>query len=108
MDRIKSIGFISFMSHRLNDLKNRLINEGKRKIHLYLTCLISIIIVIIVFVLLFIYCSKSSDEKDEDLIFDNLNVECLKSHNFYRSLHGVSPLHLSHKVPYMTFNSINF
>lgn len=102
---MESIGFISFMSHRLNDLKNRL---KERKIHLYLTFFISIVIVIIVFVLLFIYSSKSSDEKDEDLIFDNLNVECLKSHNFYRSLHGVPPLHLSHEVPYMTFNSINF
>jgi phosphotransferase system glucose/maltose/N-acetylglucosamine-specific IIC component len=104
MDGIKSKGFISFMSHRLIAFQNRLINMDKRKIYLYLTCFIFIIIVIIVFVLLFIYSSISSDEKDEDLVFDNLNVECLKSHNFYRSLHGASPLQLSHQVLYMTFN----
>jgi len=97
MNKINSIGFINLLSHRLIGLNNSLKNVDMRKKRLFLTCLLCIVAIITVFVVLFTCFPIFSDDQ---IGFDELNLECLRSHNHYRSLHGVPPLKLDHQVKY--------
>ena len=92
-----SITFSGNISKRFHYLSKRFESIEQRNKVLYLVCFIVCIIIITVII---VYFSCFYDKFNDNEIYDKLNTECLKSHNYYRSLHGVQALKLDPKVSY--------
>ena len=98
--KLKTVCFSDFVGHRCSDLKTKVKTVDKRKRKLYLICILSVLAVL--GLVLAIYLSfpsiNKSNQKSNNESFDDFNNECLKSHNDYRSIHGVQPLTLDSEV----------